>query len=62
MGEGVDDCRTKGVDFLMAMVVKDAIGDKDYALVVAFCLAACYHVGIVSGDTITCLNGCLAAI
>ena len=40
MGEGVDDCRTKGIDFLVPMVVKGAIGNEDNTLVVAFCLAA----------------------
>ena len=44
------------------MVVKGAIGNEDYTLVVAFCLAARYQVGIISGDTVTSLDGCLAAI
>ena len=62
MGEGVDDCRTKGIDFLVPMVVKGAIGNEDYTLVVAFCLAARCQVGIVSGYAVTSLDGCLAAI
>lgn len=62
MGEGVDDCRTKSIDFLVTMVVKGAIGNEDYTLVVAFCLAARYQVGIISGNAVTCLDGCLAAI
>ena len=62
MSEGVDERRTKGIDFLVPMVVKGAISDEDYTLVVAFCLAARYQVGIVSGDAVTCLDGCLAAI
>ena len=44
------------------MVVKGAIGNEDYTLVVAFCLAARYQVGIVSGNSVTSLDGCLAAI
>lgn len=62
MGEGVDGCRTKGIDFLMAMIVKGAIGHKNYTLFVALCLAASYHVGIISGDAVTCLDGCFATI
>ena len=62
MSEGVDERRTKGIDFLVPMVVKGTIRDKNYALVVAFCLAARYQVGIVSGDAVTCLDGSLAAI
>ena len=62
MSEGVDERRTKGIDFLVPMVVKGAIGDEDYTLVVALCLVASYHVGIISGDAVTCLDGCLAAI
>ena len=62
MSEGVDERRTKGIDFLVPMVVKGAIGHKDYTLVVALCLVASYHVGIISGDAVTCLDGCLAAI
>lgn len=62
MGESVDGCLAKGIDFLVSMVVKGAIGNEDYTLVIAFCLVASYHVGIVPGDTVTCLDGCLAAI
>ena len=62
MGEGVNSCRTESVYLLVTVVVKGSIGDEDYALVVTFCLAACYHVGIVPGDAIASLNGCLAAI
>ena len=62
MGEGIDDCRSKSIYLLMAVVVKGAIGNKDYTLVVAFCLAARYHVGIVPGDTVASLDGCLAAV
>lgn len=62
MGEGVDERRTKGIDLLMPMVVKGAIGNEDYTLVVAFRLAARYHVGIVPGNSVTCLDSCLAAI
>ena len=62
MSEGVDERRTKGIDFLVPMVVKGAIGNEDYTLVVALCLVASYHVGIISGDAVTCLDGCLAAI
>lgn len=62
MGEGVDGCRAKGVYLLMSMIVKGTIGNEDYTLVVAFCLAARYHVGIVPGDTVTSLDGCFAAI
>ena len=62
MSEGVDERRTKGIDFLVPMVVKGAIGNEDYTLVVALCLVASYHVGIISGDAVTCLDGSLAAI
>lgn len=62
MGKGIYQCRTKGIDFFVPMVVKNAIGHKDHALVVAFRFLASYHVGIVSGDAVTCLDGCLAAI
>lgn len=62
MGKGVDERRTKSIDFFVPMVVKGAIGDKDYTLVVAFCLAARYQMGIVPGNAVTCLDGCLAAI
>ena len=62
MGKGIYHCRTKGIDLLMPMVVKGTIRDKNYALVVAFCLAARYQVGIVPGDAVTCLDGSLAAI
>ena len=62
MSEGVDERRTKGIDFLVPMVVKGAIGNEDYTLVVALCLLASYQMGIISGDAVTCLDGCLAAI
>ena len=62
MSEGVDERRTKGIDFLVPMVVKGAIGNEDYTLVVAFRFLASYQMGIVSGDAVTCLDGSLAAI
>lgn len=62
MSEGVDERRTKGIDFLVPMVMQSAIGNENYTPVVAFCLVASYHVSIVSGDSVTCLDGCLAAI
>ena len=36
MGKGIYHCRTKGIDLLMPMVVKGAIGNEGYTLVVAF--------------------------
>ena len=62
MGKSVDECRTKGIDFFVPMVVKDAIGDEDYTLVVAFRFLTSYQMGIIPGDAVTCLDGCLAAI
>ena len=62
MGKGIYHCRTKGIDLLMPMVVKDAIGNEGYTLVVAFRFLASYQMGIIPGDSVTCLDGCLAAI
>lgn len=62
MGEGVDDCRTEGIYLLMAVVMKGTIGNEDYALIVAFCLVASYHVGVVVGYAVASLDGCLASV
>ena len=62
MGKGVYHCRAKSIDLLMPMVVQGAIGNEDYTLVVAFRFLTSYQMGIISGDAVTCLDGCLAAI